>query len=154
MIMRILLLRVLSCCAQSNSPGGTVEACSGVNSTTGSSSRGSSSAVSSHRRLRFFSLPCAAGPPHPIPPARRGGPRARAARLLPPSIPARRGGHQGGLMSRIPRQPFDYFFQLFAQAMNAPIDPIREANVISTCLVSLLYVILDAAGSPPTVPIR
>lgn len=39
-------------------------------------------------------------------------------------------------MSRMPRQPFDYFFQLFAQATNPPIDPIREANVMSlTCPV-------------------
>ncbi|CAJ1413365.1 unnamed protein product, partial [Effrenium voratum] len=39
-------------------------------------------------------------------------------------------------LSRMPRQPFDYFSQLFAQATNPPIDPIREANVMSlTCPV-------------------
>lgn len=37
-------------------------------------------------------------------------------------------------LSKMPRQPFDYFSQLFAQATNPPIDPIREANVMSlTC---------------------
>jgi len=34
-------------------------------------------------------------------------------------------------LSRLPRMPFDYFSQLFAQATNPPIDPIREANVMS-----------------------
>nr|ATC20501.1 symbiodinium glutamate synthase [Tridacna squamosa] len=34
-------------------------------------------------------------------------------------------------LSKMPRQPFDYFSQLFAQATNPPIDPIREANVMS-----------------------
>mmetsp|Transcript_108402 Transcript_108402/g.198583 ORF Transcript_108402/g.198583 Transcript_108402/m.198583 type:complete len:2435 (-) Transcript_108402:256-7560(-) len=34
-------------------------------------------------------------------------------------------------LSRLPRQAFDYFVQLFAQATNPPIDPIREANVMS-----------------------
>ena len=33
-------------------------------------------------------------------------------------------------LSKMPRQPFDYFSQLFAQATNPPIDPIREANVM------------------------
>lgn len=34
-------------------------------------------------------------------------------------------------LSRLPRQAFDYFVQLFAQATNPPIDPIRESNVMS-----------------------
>jgi glutamate synthase (NADPH/NADH) len=34
-------------------------------------------------------------------------------------------------LSRLPRNPFDYFYQLFAQATNPAIDPIREANVMS-----------------------
>jgi len=34
-------------------------------------------------------------------------------------------------LSRLPRQPFDYFMQLFAQATNPAIDPLREANVMS-----------------------
>lgn len=34
-------------------------------------------------------------------------------------------------LSRLPRMPFEYFSQLFAQATNPPIDPIREANVMS-----------------------
>jgi len=36
-------------------------------------------------------------------------------------------------LSKLPRMPFDYFSQLFAQATNPPIDPIREANVMSLC---------------------
>lgn len=34
-------------------------------------------------------------------------------------------------LSRMPKMAFDYFSQLFAQATNPPIDPIREANVMS-----------------------
>ncbi|CAD7926607.1 unnamed protein product [Amoebophrya sp. A120] len=34
-------------------------------------------------------------------------------------------------LSRLPRSPFDYFYQLFAQATNPAIDPLREANVMS-----------------------
>jgi len=34
-------------------------------------------------------------------------------------------------LSRLPRMPFDFFSQLFAQATNPPIDPIREASVMS-----------------------
>eukprot|EP00930_Biecheleria_cincta_P019755 TRINITY_DN1500_c0_g2_i1.p1 TRINITY_DN1500_c0_g2~~TRINITY_DN1500_c0_g2_i1.p1 ORF type:complete len:2429 (-),score=434.34 TRINITY_DN1500_c0_g2_i1:360-7646(-) len=34
-------------------------------------------------------------------------------------------------LSQLPRQAFDYFVQLFAQATNPAIDPIREANVMS-----------------------
>ncbi|CAK0794325.1 unnamed protein product [Prorocentrum cordatum] len=34
-------------------------------------------------------------------------------------------------LSKLPKMPFDYFVQLFAQATNPPIDPIREANVMS-----------------------
>ncbi|CAD7949220.1 unnamed protein product [Amoebophrya sp. A25] len=34
-------------------------------------------------------------------------------------------------LSRLPRSPFDYFYQLFAQATNPAIDPIREANVMT-----------------------
>eukprot|EP00396_MALV-II-16_sp_LP-1_P000072 gene72-341_t len=34
-------------------------------------------------------------------------------------------------LSRLPRAPFDYFYQMFAQATNPAIDPIREANVMS-----------------------
>jgi glutamate synthase (NADPH/NADH) len=34
-------------------------------------------------------------------------------------------------LSKLPRMAFDYFVQLFAQATNPPIDPIREANVMS-----------------------
>eukprot|EP00398_MALV-I-01_sp_L67-1_P000834 gene834-151_t len=33
--------------------------------------------------------------------------------------------------SRLPRSPFDYLYQLFAQATNPAIDPIRECNVMS-----------------------
>jgi hypothetical protein len=34
-------------------------------------------------------------------------------------------------LSKLPRSPYDYLYQLFAQATNPAIDPLREANVMS-----------------------
>jgi glutamate synthase (NADPH/NADH) len=34
-------------------------------------------------------------------------------------------------LSKLPRSPYDYFYQLFAQATNPAIDPLRESNVMS-----------------------
>eukprot|EP00928_Gymnodinium_smaydae_P023190 TRINITY_DN1922_c0_g1_i5.p1 TRINITY_DN1922_c0_g1~~TRINITY_DN1922_c0_g1_i5.p1 ORF type:complete len:2308 (-),score=461.78 TRINITY_DN1922_c0_g1_i5:58-6777(-) len=49
-------------------------------------------------------------------------------------------------LSKMPRMAFDYFSQLFAQATNPPIDPIREANVMSlVCPIGPERNLLDPA---------
>ena len=51
------------------------------------------------------------------------------------------------VMSKIPRLPFEYLKQLFAQVTNPPIDPIRERIVTSLEVRCLLLPLLTPCVS-------